>query len=161
MRGPSFVRVWREAAPQTLRFGFRWRFDSLASGIQELPRYAGTSQVPGALECTDCRQSGVIARAHGGSLACVLAGPRGAAALGCAGDAVYVSTVDKYGDMAARGLDTSSSSTEGRGVSLRANRVRLRRRTAHVAYDARPQRPPNSHWGASRVYVMQRRSSTR
>ena len=30
-----------------------------------------------------------------------------------------VSTVDNIGDMAARGLDTSSSSTEGRGVPFR------------------------------------------
>ena len=34
--------------------------ESVASDIQEFcPRYAGTSQVPGALECTSCRQSGV------------------------------------------------------------------------------------------------------
>ena len=33
----------------------------MATGIQELLRYAGTSQVPGALDCTDCRQSGVNA----------------------------------------------------------------------------------------------------
>ena len=52
--------------------------ESVASGIQEFPRCAGTSQVPGALECTFCRQSGVIARARGGSLACALAEVLGA-----------------------------------------------------------------------------------
>ena len=45
--------------------------------------------MPGALECTDCRQSGVIARTHGGSLARTISGLRGAA-LGRTGDAVHV-----------------------------------------------------------------------
>ena len=70
--------------------GLLWVFtrESVATGIQE-PTATGASQVPGALDCTDCRQSGVIARAHGGSLARTIAWPRGAA-LGCAGDAVHV-----------------------------------------------------------------------
>ena len=41
--------------------------DSVASGTQEPPRYAVASQMPGALDCTVCRQSGVIARARGGA----------------------------------------------------------------------------------------------
>ena len=47
-------------------------------------------------------------------------------------------TVDDSGNMTARGLDTSSSSTERRGVSPRTIRVRLRHRAAGMAYDARP-----------------------
>ena len=63
-----------------------WRRASRSSicDTQERPR------CPVALECTDCRQSGVIARAHG-RLACVRYGwAAGHGAFGCTGDAVHV-----------------------------------------------------------------------
>ena len=54
-----FLRVGREAAGTTLRFGFHWRFSYPGRPGERRLRDSKRPHTPGsALECTSCRQSG-------------------------------------------------------------------------------------------------------